>query len=175
MKTLVYLVGALLQIAWVAVPARGDGGTVQIRETHGAVQVTVFTSPTPLRVGLIDASVLVQDSSTGATLTDAEIEIVVHPVDAPHRAQRCTASSERAVNKLLRAAEFELTAPGPTEFEVIVESANRPHVQLRFQADVAPALPRWVAYWAWFTWPALVVVLFAIRQRFGGRRRREVS
>lgn len=172
---LVCLFAALLQTAWVAAPARGDGGAVRIRETHGAVQVTVFTSPMPLRVGLIDVSVLVQDAATGAALTDVEIEIVVHPVDAPHRAQRCTASSERAVNKLLRAADFEVTAPGPTELEVIVESANRPRVQLRFQADVAPASPRWVAYWAWFTWPALVVALFTIRRRFGGRRRRDTA
>lgn len=166
---------ALLQIIWGAAPARGDGGAVQIRETHGTVQVTVFTSPTPLRVGPIDVSVLVQDAATGATLTDAEIEIVVHPVDAPHRVQRRTASFEQAVNKLLRAAEFELTAPGPTEFEVIVEPAGRPSVHVRFQADVAPALPRWVAYWTWFTWPALVVALFAIRRRFGGRRRRATA
>jgi len=175
MRKLVCLFAALLQTAWVAEPACGDGGAVRIRETHGTVQVTAFTSPTPLRVGLIDVSVLVQDASTGSALTEAEIEIVVHPVDAPHRAQRCTANSERAVNKLLRAAEFELTAQGPTEFEVIVGSVGRPSVHVRFQADVAPALPRWVTYWPWFTWPALVVALFAIRRRFGGRRRRDIG
>lgn len=175
MKSCVHLFGALLQIAWAAASARGDGGAVQTRETHGTVQVTVFTSPTPLRVGPIDVSVLVQDSSTGAALTDVEIDIVVQPVDAPHRAQRRTASYERTVNKLLRAAEFELTVPGPTAIEVIVEPAGRPSVHVGFQADVAPALPRWVAYWAWFTWPALVVALFAIRRRFGGRRRRALG
>jgi len=172
MKKLICLFAALLQTACGAALARGDGGAVQVRETHGSVQVTVFTSPTPLRVGLIDVSVFVQDAATGAALTDVEIEVVAHPVDAPHRTQRCAASSEQAVNKLLRAAEFELTAPGPTAFEVIVGPAGRPNVHVRFQADVAPALPRWVAYWAWFTWPALVVALFAIRRRFGGPRRR---
>jgi len=175
MKKLICLFGALLQIACVAALARGDGGAVQVRETHGTVQVTVFTAPTPLRVGLIDVSVFVQDAATGAPLTDVDVEITAHPVDAPHRAQRCAASSERAVNKLLRAAEFELTAPGPTELEIIVVPAGRPSVHVRFQADVAPALPRWVAYWAWFTWPALVVALFAIRRRFGGRRLRAMN
>lgn len=175
MKLCVHLFGALLQIAWAAASARGDGGAVQTRETHGTVQVTVFTSPTPLRVGPIDVSVLVQDSSTDAALTDIEIEIVVQPVDAPHRAQRRTANYERTVNKLLRAAEFELTAPGPTAFEVIVGPVGRPSVHVSFQTDVAPASPRWVTYWAWFTWPALVVALFAVRRRFGGRRRRAMG
>jgi hypothetical protein len=166
MKPSLAVVGALLSILFCTTAARGDGGTVRASETHGTMQVTIFTSPTPLRAGQVDVSVLVQDMPNGATATDAEIEVLVHPVDAPGRTMRQFATVDRAVNKLLRAAEFDVVEPGPTEFTIVVRRQQQPELRVRFEADVAPPLPRWARFWPWFTWPLVVAALFILRRRF---------
>src|SRR5262245_4227648 len=53
--------------------ARADGGAVRLRERVGAYQLTVFTSPTPLRAGPVDVSVLVQDAATEEYVPDARV------------------------------------------------------------------------------------------------------
>ncbi len=40
----------------------GDGGAVRFSGQQGDWRITVFTSPTPLRAGPVDVSVLVQDA-----------------------------------------------------------------------------------------------------------------
>lgn len=172
------VVVTILPIAFLlatSTTALGDGGTVQVRETHGTTQVTVFTSPTPLRVGMIDVSVLVQDQATGATVTDAEIEVVLSPVDAPPRTFRGIASSERVVNKLLRVAEFELVESGTMHCEVVVRRPQQPDVRVGFQVDIAPAPARWVRYWPWFTWPIIPIAWFALRRKVSRPPRTEMA
>ena len=44
--------------------ARADGGVVRLRQRAGGYQIAVFTSPTPIRAGPVDVSVLVQDAAT---------------------------------------------------------------------------------------------------------------
>ena len=166
MRTWLAVVGVLLPILFPTATAYGDGGTVRASETHGTTQITVFTSPTPLRAGPIDVSVLTQDLPAGTTATDAEIEVIVHPADAPSRALRRMATMDRAVNKLLRAAEFDLVESGPTQFEIILRRPQQADLHVRFEADVAPPLPRWARYWPWFTWPLVVAALFILRRQF---------
>lgn len=165
MRTWLAVIGTLPSILFPAAAAYGDGGIVRASETHGTTQITVFTSPTPLRAGPIDVSVLIQDLPSGMTATDAEIEVIVHPTDAPGRALRRMATADRAVNKLLRAAEFDLVESGPTQFEIIVRRSQRADLRVRFEADVTPPLPRWAQYWPWFTWPLVVAAIFILRRR----------
>lgn len=152
-------------IVGTASPVLADGGTVRLSETHGAALITVFTSPTPLRAGAIDVSVLLQDAVSGATLTDAEIEVAIYPAGIGGRRISRPAGTEHVVNKLLRAAKFDIAATGPTTCEVIVRRPNHADCRVQFVAGIAPALPRWVGYWPWFTWPAAVIAVFALRRR----------
>ncbi len=48
------VLGAATSVAWA------DGGAVRFLERRGDRLVTVFTSPTPLRAGPVDVSVLLQ-------------------------------------------------------------------------------------------------------------------
>ena len=138
--------------------ARADGGAVRLRERAGGYQVAVFTSPTPLRAGPVDVSVLVQDAATGECVPEARVTVRLQGPGAA-RVLEYPATAEAATNKLFRAAEFQLPEPGWWDVAVAVEGPHGPAlVRFGVQADEPP--PRWLALWPWFGWPALAVALF---------------
>ena len=55
--------------------ARADGGAVRLRQKTGGYQIAVFTSPTPLRAGPVDLSVLIQDAATGEWVPEAQVTV----------------------------------------------------------------------------------------------------
>jgi hypothetical protein len=139
-----------------------DGGVVQLRKRAGDYQITVFTSPTPLRAGPVDVSVLVQDAATGECMPEAQVTVRLK-VSGAERMLECPATTEVATNKLLRAAEFQLPEPGCWDVSVAVEGPHGPAVvQFGIQADEPP--PRWLELWPWFSWPAFAVALFGTYQ-----------
>ncbi len=73
---------ALLLLLAVSIPALNrtssalaDGGRLQKSSIAGSYQISVFTSPTPVRVGEVDVSVMVQESDTGQLIQNASLEI----------------------------------------------------------------------------------------------------
>ena len=70
--------------------ARADGGTLCLLERANGYQVAVFTSPTPLRAGPVDISVLVQDTSTREQVPGARVVIRLRRREATGRAPSCT-------------------------------------------------------------------------------------
>jgi hypothetical protein len=135
-----------------------DGGAVQQCKRAGDYQITVFTSPTPLRAGPVDVSVLVQDAATGECMPEARVTVSLKGLGAG-KILEYPATTEAATNKLLRAAEFQLPEPGWWDVSVAVEGPHGPAVvQFGVQADEPP--PRWLELWPWFCWPALAVALF---------------
>lgn len=154
----------MLLNAWTAT-ARGDGGTLRVSQQRGSLQITVFTSPTPLRAGPVDVSVLVQDANSGeARLPTDRIEVQAWRQVEPEMILHCQATSAAATNKLFQDAQFELPAAGKWEIQVTVD-APQGREDVRFEAEVADRLPRWASMWPWFTWPVLAILLFAIRER----------
>jgi hypothetical protein len=148
--------------------ARADGGAIRLRERAGAYQVTIFTSPTPLRAGLVDVSVLVQDAATGECLPEARVilRLTSRGTGAVLESQ---ATAEAATNKLLRAAAFQLPQAGRWDVDAAIDGPRgRANVRLEFEANEPP--PRWLAYWPWFSWPAGAVALFAVHEALTRRR-----
>ena len=146
---------------------RADGGAVRWREQAGAYQVTVFTSPTPLRAGPVDVSMLVQDAA-GECVPQARVTVRL-TARGTGEVLECPATAEAATNKLLRAAVFELPEPGWWDAEVAVEGPHGPALlRLSVQADERP--PRWLELWPWFAWPALAVALFGLHRVLVRRR-----
>ncbi len=86
------------------------------------------------------------------------------------------ASADRATNRWLQSALVDLPAAGTWQIEVDCRQGNDCQ-QARFTMDVAEPLPRWLALWPWYSWPAGVVLLFALHgrltQRDAARRARE--
>jgi hypothetical protein len=150
--------------------ADADGGVVRLSQHAGPYAVTVFTSPTPLRPGPIDVSVLVQDGHSGDVVTDAAVTVTLRAGDEPSRQVRGAATRAQATNKLLYAALLDLPAAGSWQVEVGIDRRDTP-AAVSFAVDAAPALPPWRAYWPYFALPALAIALYALHQWLVLRRR----
>lgn len=139
--------------------ARGDGGRVQLSQSCGNYRLSVFTSPTPLRVGKVDVSAYLQDATTSRPVGDTAIFITATPVGREAPTIRRLATAEQAANKLFRAAEFEIPKPGRWKFSVEATGLSSP-LAVAFEADVAEPPPQWLAIAPWIGWPWLVVAVF---------------
>jgi hypothetical protein len=160
------LICLLLASSFILNPSsflRADGGAVRLSEQTGAYRVTVFTSPTPLRAGLVDVSVLVQDAITGELAAEIEVTIRAVQRDFPDTAIQRPATKEAATNKLYYAANFELPESGWYSLEVSVHGALGDG-RVCLQMEAAEPLPSWLANWAWAGWPVLAILLFGIHQ-----------
>jgi hypothetical protein len=154
------ILGWLFLGTWGA-RASADGGSLRLSGKKGGYQISVFTAPTPLRVGVVDISALVQDSSTGDPMT--EVRVTVRMTKPGRRALEYPATAEAATNKLFRAAQFELPEPGRWEMQVQVEGLHGLAV-IGGLVDAAEPLPRWLEMWPWIGWPVLAIALFGIHQ-----------
>lgn len=141
--------------------AIADGGTLRASRQSGEYRISVFTSPTPLRAGPVDVSVLVQDAASGDAQHDLQVEVqAVLRGDAATTIRR-PATSQSATNKLFYAAQFDLPAPGLWKISVKVDDGRRTE-PLQFAVEAADRAPPWQTLWPWFTWPVLVILLFLL-------------
>ena len=143
--------------------ARADGGAIRLSEQKGNYRITVFTTPTHLRAGPVDVSVLVQDAATGEMASEVRVTIKAVPRGSPGVALHHPATTEAATNKLYYAANFDLPEPGWYSLEVSIDGALGT-AQVRFELEAAEPLPPWLAIWPWLGWPVLAILLFSIHQ-----------
>lgn len=119
----------------ISLPLLANGGTVRIsRAPVGPYLVSVLSSPTPLRTGEVDISVMVQDSAE-QVLSDVSVTVEAHPAGFVADPIRQPATREQATNRLFRAAKFDVSTPGEWEFRVHVGGAADETVS--FRAEVA--------------------------------------
>jgi len=156
----------------VAPAARGDGGVVRLSERAGPFVVTVFTSPTPLRAGPADVSVMVQDAEGRRPILDAEVSVSLSPLAAGPKAVSARATRQTASNKLLYAALLDLPAPGRWDLRVTVDR-NGTSGEVACEVTLTPARPRLLAFWPYLAFPPLAIVLFALHSWL--RRRKGVD
>lgn len=126
----------VLPLLLLAPPLGANGGTVRIsRAAVGPYLVTIYSSPTPLRTGEVDVSVLVQDSTHAVHAPPVIVEAIPLVLAEGHVAEpiRREATRAQATNKLFQAAKFDVAAPGEWEFRVNVEGRGA----LSFRADVS--------------------------------------
>jgi hypothetical protein len=148
-----------LLLAAGASSAYADGGAICLSTESGGYRIVVFTRPTPLRVGAVDVSVLVQDAETGQALSDATVTVELSLRGGDLRVQQL-ATRAAATYQLLRAARFELPQPGSYDTCVVV-TGSHDMASAEFELKVAPALPRWLAMWPWLLWPVMPIALYA--------------
>jgi hypothetical protein len=120
--------------------AWADGGTVRLSEQKGNYRIAVFTSPTPVRAGPVDVSVLVQDAATGKLASGVQVTIKAVRRDSAGVAFHGPATTEAATNKLYDAAVFELPEPGWYSVEVSVDG-DLGKVEVGFEVEAAEPLP----------------------------------
>ena len=149
--------------------AVADGGNLQLSQRQGQYQIAVFSSPTPLRVGTVDVSVLLLDADSGSPVDDAVVKVTATHLDRPAAVVEQPATFDAATNKLFRAATFDLPATGRWRIETTI---GGPHgnAQTAFDVEVAEQLPRALALWPWLAWPAIPIALYSLRELTSRRR-----
>jgi hypothetical protein len=142
---------------------RADGGAPVWSGRAGGYEVAIFQSPSPLRVGVGELSVLVQDAVTRELLTDAQTTVRFAPRRCPQEAQSVEFDREASGNSLFESAVLHLPESGWWDFELSI-TAPLERTTVQFATPVADAQPRWLSFWPWFSWPAIAVALFGVHQ-----------
>lgn len=149
-----------------------DGGTVQLQKQVGPFSVTVFSDPSPVRVGKVDLSVLVQQSATKAPVLDAQVlfhlrrpgggEILTYTLPARH---------SDASNKMLYAANADLPSPGNWQMGVDI-SRQQVQVSTYGTLKVVDKEPPLATYWPYFVMVPMLALLFVVNRWLRRRYRR---
>lgn len=187
-STQTWLALALLAAALTPQPAKGDGGVVLFHEAKGPFSVTVFVAPEAARWGLTDLSVLVQSSTNGDVLLDADVGLAVesskgrasNPSEqfcgvssAPAVSQLADlsqpkapvpATREQASNKLLYAAPMDLNSKGDWRLHVYV-SRGTDNAQFDCLVPVTQAPANAPELWSYLLIPSIAIAAFAMNQK----------
>jgi hypothetical protein len=137
--------------------AMADGGLLRLSEQRGDLRVSVFTSPTPPRVGTSDVSVLVQDAR-GRVKLNVPVHVRAWPVDDPDSVVQAKATRELATNQLLQSAHLPLDRPG--RWQLVVQAEGLDFI---CDLELADRPQSWHPLLPWVGWPFLVVALFLLR------------
>lgn len=171
MRFALHILAIAVVLASTSRMAVADGGQVRSSESAGDYQVTVFTSPQPLRAGPVDVSVLIQHAKTGEVATDATATVELVSSDKSVAPLRAMATAEAATNKLLRSALLELPTAGEWNITVTTDLPSGVSYAAQFAVEAAPPLPAWLTLWPWMAWPVVAIVLFVIHRRLVARQR----
>ncbi|UUO06953.1 hypothetical protein M4951_01260 [Blastopirellula sp. J2-11] len=137
-----------------------DGGKVQLRREIGPYQVTIFTSPTPLRAGPIDLSVMVQNSAR-EIVQDVQIDFQLTSESGEILLQH--ASQATATNKLLQSAKLMLPESGVWQVHTTI--VGEASADLDFEISAAEAHSDWTTAGWMLLLPVALVALFVMRER----------
>jgi|SRR5215470_19320246 len=161
---------AALAMMLAAAAARGDGGLLRVTAAAGPFEISIFTAPTPLRVGAADVSAMVFERVSRAPVLDADVRLTMRRGALERTA---VATRETATNKLLYAAWIDIPEAGAWTLEASVHSSAGEGV-VSSGLDVAESLPPAVVFWPYLVLPAIAIVLFSVHQwlkRFGRSER----
>jgi hypothetical protein len=153
--------------------AHADGGTLRVSKRCDVYRISLFTSPTAPRAGLIDFSVLVQSADSDVPLLDVPVTVTAYRDGDSRNRIDGPATTAAATNKLFLAISLNLSEAGRWHVEVAVGPSER-RALVEADLEVGPPLPSWLDLGIWIGWPAVVVMLFAVHQ-FLVRRRSEYS
>jgi hypothetical protein len=146
---------------------------VRLSERKGGYQITVFTSPTPLRAGPVDISVFVRDAVTDEPIAECDIVVRATPRGFPDDAIQQPATTAAATNKLFQAAVFDLPASGWWDVAVRIDGPREP-VEVSFEMEADEPLPRVWEMAPWIVWPIGAILLFLVHKRFVWLKSRRV-
>ena len=153
----------LIAIAWVAgiIKAHADGGAVQFARLAGPFAITVFTTPSPLRAGPVDISLMIQSRDSQQPVLDCRALVQLRKEGAI--SIRSEATHEAAQNKLLYAAQVNIPESGTWELEVTIEHGDD-SINVVGEIVAASSMPVLLVYWRSLALPPLFISLFALNQ-----------
>jgi hypothetical protein len=158
-------------LALAATLTHADGGKVQFQRKAGAFNITLFSTPSLVRVGRTDFSVMVQSSTSPDPLLNADVRLHFVKREANSiAAVSAPARREKATNRLLYAAQVDLNSTGKWRVEISVQTPGDSAL-VTGDVDVLPPEPPLLAHWPYFAALPVVAFLFVLNQRLKRRRR----
>ena len=142
---LILRLGLTLEYPLYIAQAHG-GGTPQLTNAQaGPYWVSVWTQPTPLRMGAGHFTISVSEpppsktsaQEAGPPILDATVNLQVTLVDSKEEMFVIPATHETAVNKIFYEADIDLPAPGQWQVTVMV-SGPAGSGNTRFEIEVLP-------------------------------------
>lgn len=180
MKALHIMAGLWLSIA----SGFADGGVILARQVVNGFDLTVFASPSPLRAGPVDVSVLVQDPKNGDAVLDAKVAVSWSSTSSASpdwMPPCCSMDDGRAAipatrghsqNQFLYSAIVPIRSAGNSELVIRIDAAGR-EALLSSDVTVLPPQAPVQAYWPFLALPPFAVAGFALHQRLSRKRNRK--
>ena len=147
--------------------AHADGGTVQFRKSVGPFSITVFTTPSPLRSGPVDISLMIQSSDNQQPLLDCATEVQLRKEGEV--SIRSEATHGAAQNKLSYAAQVRVPKSGVWDLDVTIRRGDD-SAKVSGAITVAASNPFLLVYWRSLAIPPILISLFALNQWLKRRR-----
>jgi hypothetical protein len=154
-------------VAALPASALADGGTVQLsNQPAGSYRFSVFTAPSPIPVGVVDVSLLLQRLDSDDLVQDARVTVKAEPVGHAGTARTFPATHANASNKLYYAANVELADEGAWRLTLHADGTLGPaEVEFRVTAS-RPSFLGTVGAWPLAVLPiGLAAYLAAARMR----------
>ena len=156
-------IGYVLGTTW----AHADGGTVQFKKSAGPFSITVFTTPSPLRSGPVDISLMIQSSDNQQPLLDCVTEVQLRKEGEV--SIRSEATHGAAQNKLFYAAQVRVPKSGVWDLDVTIWRGDD-SAKVSGAITFAASNPVLLVYWRSLAIPPLFISLFALNQWLKRRR-----
>ena len=144
---------------------------VRIQADAGALRITAFSAPEPLRVGAADLSVLVQQREGGAPVLDAEVALAARGPGAGAADASCARRAQPRRTSSCTPPASSFRAAGDWTLRVSVRRGEQ-LVEVAGALPVAPPPPRLASLWPYLALPPAAVALFALREWLVARRMR---
>ena len=154
------LLGSFVQIA------RADGGVVLFQQTSAPFTITLFSAEMPLRPGVADLSVLLEQRDGSSPILDGRVFIELQQAGTIIRAE---ATRSQARNKLLYCSLINLPKSGQWKIRLHV-TRGESSAEVLSELLVAAPQPMLVSYWKLFGLPPITITLFLINQWLRRRR-----
>jgi hypothetical protein len=150
-----------LVIGVLALLAEPDGGKVQFQNVAGSFIITLFTDPTPLRIGAADLSVMIQNRETHDPVLNGRVQLSLHGPNG--RSVKVEATHRQAQNKLLYAAMVRLPESGRWQVDIHV-SKGEVSSSTNGEITILKARSSLVTYWDYLLIPLIAIALFILHQ-----------
>ncbi len=140
---------------------------MQFRKEAGPFLVTLFSSPSPLRAGPADVSVLVESAQDRTPVLDASVSLRFRTENGEETT--VAATHEQATNKLLYAALPTISEPGTCSVQVTV-ARGKERAVVTGNIQVLAGGPVVFHYWPYFAIVPCLVSLFILNQYLKARQ-----
>ena len=145
---------------WIAYSciSQADGGRVLAEKTAEGYHVVLFANPSPLRAGLADLSLFLQQDGKSGPVLDAVVGFRLNKLSRPApelawRGSGCvtpgqavSATQGHSGNKLLYSAVLGIPEPGLWELGVSISRDGQTNL-VSFELPVDRALPPMLTWW----------------------------